>query len=93
MHGYQSDLPGVDLCIIVFALRDAGGGLFIVKFKVRIQVDVCRNRDALLYKYVVFSQRNKEGHPYEYLHGAPYGSGHKNRALKISKDKIFCGGK
>ena len=67
--------------------------MFIVKFKVWIQVDVFRNREALMYKYVVFSRRNKEGNPYEYLHGASYGSGHKNRALKIPKDRIFCGGK
>ena len=80
--------------ISVLALRDAGDGLFIVKFKVRILVDVFRNREALLYKYVVFSRRNKEvGHPYEYLYGASYGYGTKNRALKIPKDKVVAGGK
>ena len=57
-------------------------------------MNVFRNVEALLYKYVVFSRRNKEvGHPYEYLYGAPYVSTPKNRALKIHKDKVVFGGK
>ena len=73
--------------------RDIGDGLFIVEFKVRILVNVFRKLKALLYKYVVFSQRNKEvGHPYEYLYGATYGNGTKNRALMFPQDRVVPGG-
>ena len=68
-----------------------------MNFEVRIHADafVFRNREALLlYKYVVFSQQNKEvGHPYEYLYGASCGSGTKNRALRIPKVRVVSGGK
>ena len=96
--GYRSDLATIRTTFqpvqFIYSCRDAGDGLFIVKFKVRIHVNVFRNREALMYKYVVFSRRNKEvGHPYEYLYGAQYGSGTKNRALMIPQGRVVSGGK
>ena len=73
--------------------RDAGNGYFVVTFVARMDVNVFKNRNGLLYKYVVFSRRMEEtGHPHEYLYGAPSGNQFTNRMLKVPVNKCQPGG-
>ena len=63
-------------------------------FDVKMHIDVFKKAEAIFYKYVVFSRRMQEvGHPFEYLHGAPFGGSHTNRALKVPKNKRVPGGR
>ena len=87
-------------CTIVVAhsnlvhCRDAGEGLFVVKFVTKMDVDVFKGRKGLLYKYVVFSQQTKEpGHHFECLYGAPKGDIHlTSRLLSVLVEKRRPGG-
>ena len=65
-----------------------------MKFTVQMHVDLFTGKEGIFYKYVVFSRRMEEvGHPYEYLHGAPYGDGgFTNRVLRVPKNKHIPGG-
>ena len=65
----------------------------LVEFTVKMHIDMLASKGNIFYKYVVFSRRMEEvGHPYEYLHGAPYGAGHTNRVLKVPQSKLVPGG-
>ena len=79
------------MLIIIFICsycRHCVDDLFIVNFRVTMDVGVLTSLGNIFYKYIVFSRRMEEvGHPYEYLHGAPNGGGHTNRVLKIPKNK------
>ena len=86
---------GVDL-----NTRDIGPGAcrhlvddqFLVMFTVKMHMDMLASK-GIFYKYVVFSRRMEEvGHPHEFLHGAPYGTGLTNRVLKIPQNKLVPGG-
>ena len=63
--------------------RDAGNGLFVVKMKTKLSVDYLKRKRTILYKYVVFSHQSEVENPYEFLYGAPHGSGLTNRALEF----------
>ena len=77
-----------------YTFRDAGDGLFVVEFDVKMHTDVFKKAEAIFYKYVVFSCRMQEvGHPYEYLHRVPAGGSHTNRALKVPNNKRAPGGR
>ena len=80
----------------MYACRDFGDGLSVVRFKVHIDVDVLKHsKGQIQYKYYVsvLSRDAKDARPpFEYLYGATQGSGHKNRVLKIHQDKIAPGG-
>ena len=67
--------------------RDVGNGLFVVKIKAKMSVDYLKRNPTILYKYVVFSHQVEVENPYEYLYGAPHGSGLTNRALKVPYSK------
>ena len=65
-----------------------------MKVTVKMHVDLLTVARGIYYKYVVFSRQMCEPghHPYEYLHGAPRGTGHTNRALKVPSSKCTPGG-
>ena len=66
---------------------------FLVVFTVKMHMNMLASKGNIFYKYVVFSCRMKEvEHPYEFLHGSPYGDGHTNRVLRIPQSKLVPGG-
>ena len=68
--------------------------MFVVKFVAKIDVNIFRDRDGLLYKYVVFSRWMEEvKNPHEILYGAPHGKQFANRMLKVPVKKCYPGGK
>ena len=74
------------------ACRHLADDQFLVMFTVKMHMDMLASKD-IFYKYVVFSRRMEEvGHPYEYLHGAPYGAGLTNRVFRIPRNKLVPGG-
>ena len=72
--------------------RDAGNGLFVVEMNTKLSVDYLKRKGTILYKYVVFSSQSEVENPYEFLYGAPYGSGLTNRAIKLPYSKHSPGG-
>ena len=72
--------------------RDAGNGLFVVKMKTKLSVDYLKRKRTILYKYVVFSHQSEIDNPYEFLYGAPHGTGLTNRALKLPYSIHSSGG-
>ena len=72
--------------------RDAGNGLFVVKMKTKLSIDYLKRKRTILYKYVVFSHQLEIDNPYEFLYGAPHGTGLTNRALKLPYGILSPGG-
>ena len=59
----------------------------MVKINTKMSVDYLKHNRTILYKYVVFSHQLEVENPYEFLYGAPHGSGLTNRILKVPDGK------
>ena len=82
------------MCIVKDVLtlyldRDAGNGLHIFRFDLKMNTDVLKGT-LVPYKYVIFSNRLAElNDPFELLYGVPktYSYETLNRCLRVPRDK------
>ena len=63
-----------------------------MNMKTKLSIDYLKRKGTILYKYVVFSRQLVVENPYEFLYGAPHGSGRTNRALKLPSSIPSSGG-